>query len=272
MKTSKGRSMTREGLHRADVVVIGCVPYPRRMIRTTSALIERLTRPRSEQRSMSVQSEADCAAFSKQASVRQSGVESWIAGTAQPGVEPDGPSARGLTPRRSTDKWRVEAVLAFRVRVNRKKLATAGLAGGHVLSAIFASVVRRATRRSWAADRPFRRKELTFSLGGMVTHRDGAHEHVDWAYLNLKSGDTVTLKVIETKHVDPQLASAKDRRAHNRGIGTPRPEAPSKKYSSRGRQPGPWMSRRYKHFERLAAMETELYSRLRAALDWVVRE
>jgi hypothetical protein len=97
----------------------------------------------------------------------------------------------------------VEAVLAFRVRVNRKKVATAGLPGAHVLSAIFTSVVRgEATRRSWAADVPFRRKELTFSLGGMITHRDGAHEHVDWAYLNLKPGDTVTLEVVEAEQVD----------------------------------------------------------------------
>jgi thymidylate kinase len=36
----------------------------------------------------------------------------------------------------------------------------------------------------------------------MITHRDGAHEHVDWAYLNLKPGDTVLLKVIETERVD----------------------------------------------------------------------
>jgi hypothetical protein len=94
-------------------------------------------------------------------------------------------------------------VLAFRVRVNRKNLATAGLPGAHVLSAIFTSVVRgEATRRSWAADIPFEWKELTFSLGGMITHRDGAHEHVDWAYLNLKPGDTVLLKVIETERVD----------------------------------------------------------------------
>ena len=94
-------------------------------------------------------------------------------------------------------------MLAFRVRVNRKNLATAGLPGAHVLSAIFTSVVRgEATRRSWAAGIPFERKELTFSLGGMITHRDGAHEHVDWAYLNLKPGDTVLLKVIETERVD----------------------------------------------------------------------
>ena len=94
-------------------------------------------------------------------------------------------------------------MLAFRVRLNRKNLATAGLPGAHVLSAVFTSVVRgEATRRSWAADIPFRRNELTFSLGGMITHDDGAHEHVDWAYLNLKPGDTIMLEVVERERVD----------------------------------------------------------------------
>jgi hypothetical protein len=94
-------------------------------------------------------------------------------------------------------------VLAFRVQVNRKSLATAGLPGDHVLSAIFTSVVRgEATRRSWAGHRPFRRKDLSFSLGGMITHKDGAHEHVEWAYINLKPGDTITLQVVEAERVD----------------------------------------------------------------------
>jgi hypothetical protein len=128
-------------------------------------------------------------------------------------------------------------VLAFRVRVNRKKVATAGIPGAHVLSAIFTSVVRgEATRRSWAADVPFRRKDLKFSLGGMITHRNGAHEHVDWAYLNLKPGDTVTLEVIETDRVDQPT--------HRRKTEGPTIEESErrelkrlrKKYSARGRQ------------------------------------
>jgi hypothetical protein len=132
----------------------------------------------------------------------------------------------------------VRAVVAFRVRVNRKKLATAGLPGSHVLTANFASVVRgAATRRAWAADVPFRRKELTFSLGGMITHRDGAHEHVDWAYLNLKPGDKVELEVVETDEVDPP-----PRRKRSEGPSIEERERRElkrlrKKYSSRARQP-----------------------------------
>ena len=129
-------------------------------------------------------------------------------------------------------------MLAFRVRVNRRNLVTAGLPGAHVLSAIFTSVVRgETTRRSWAGDVPFQRKELTFSLGGMITHPNGAHEHVDWAYLNLKPGDTVTLEVVQTGRVDQPT--------HRRKTEGPNIEESErrelnrlrKKYSSRGRQP-----------------------------------
>ena len=122
-------------------------------------------------------------------------------------------------------------MLAFRVRVNGKKLATAGLRGAHVLSAIVTSVVRgEATRRSWAADIPFQRKELTFSLGGMITHRDGAHEHVDWAYVNLRPGDTVTLKVVDTERADEPTHRRKTERLTKRL---------RKKYSARERKPRP---------------------------------
>lgn len=129
-------------------------------------------------------------------------------------------------------------MLAFRLRVNRKKVATVGLPGAHVLSAILTSVVRgEATRRSWAADVPFRRKELTFSLGGMLTHRDGAHEHVDWAYLNLKAGDTITLEIVETERVDEP-----PRRKKTEGPTIEESERRElkrlrKKYSSRGGEP-----------------------------------
>jgi hypothetical protein len=128
-------------------------------------------------------------------------------------------------------------VLAFRVQVNRKGLATAGLPGDHVLSAIHTSVVRwEATRRSWAGHRPFRRKDLTFSLGGMITHKDGAHEHVDWAYINLKPGDTITLQVIEAERVDEPRHRRKTERPTIEESERRELTRLRKKYPSRGRR------------------------------------
>jgi len=129
-------------------------------------------------------------------------------------------------------------VLAFRVRVNRKKLATAGLRGAHVLSAIVTSVVRgEATRRSWAADIPFQRKELTLSLGGMITRRDGAREHVDWAYLKLKPGDTVTLEVVNAERADEPTHRRRTERPTIEESELRALKRLRKKYSLRGRKP-----------------------------------
>lgn len=129
-------------------------------------------------------------------------------------------------------------MLAFRVRLNGTNLATAGLPGAHVLSAILTSVVRgEATRRSWAGDVPFQRKELTFSLGGMMTHRNGAHEHVDWAYLNLRPGDTVTLEVVQTGRVDQPTHRRSTERSNIEESERRELKRLRKKYSPRGRQP-----------------------------------
>ena len=94
-------------------------------------------------------------------------------------------------------------MLAFRVRLNGKRIATAGLDGPHVLTAMVTSVARgQEARRLWPPDVRFRAKELTFQLGGMISHGNGANEHVDWAHLGLKSGDTVSVTIVDTARVD----------------------------------------------------------------------
>jgi hypothetical protein len=71
----------------------------------------------------------------------------------------------------------------------------------------------------------------------MITHPDGAHEHVDWAYLNLKPGDTIVLKVIEAERADEPK-----RRRKTEGPTIEQSERRElkrlrKKYSSRAGQP-----------------------------------
>lgn len=91
-------------------------------------------------------------------------------------------------------------MIAFRVHVNGKQVAVAGLPGAHVVSSIIGSVVRSdAARRSWPPDVKFQRKELTFSLTGLISD---TQEHVNWASFDLKPGDTIQLEVIETEQVD----------------------------------------------------------------------
>ena len=95
-------------------------------------------------------------------------------------------------------------MLAFKVSLNRKRVATTGIPGPHVLSAIITSVTRdREERRLWQwRPRDFRTKELDLDLGGLISHADGAKEHVKWAHLKLKVGDTVTVSVVDADQVD----------------------------------------------------------------------
>ena len=94
-------------------------------------------------------------------------------------------------------------MLAFRVSLNRKRVATTGIAGPHVLSAIVASVLRsQDDRLKWKHPSRFTRKELDLDLGGMISRADGTKEHVRWAHLTLKIGDTVTIKIVDSDRVD----------------------------------------------------------------------
>ena len=105
-------------------------------------------------------------------------------------------------------------MLAFRVQLNGKKLATVGIPGPHVLTAMITSVTRgKEARRRWPRDVAFQAKELTLQLGGMVSHRGGANEHVQWANVDLKAGDTVNLTIVDTARVDEPSQRTKTERA-----------------------------------------------------------
>jgi hypothetical protein len=127
-------------------------------------------------------------------------------------------------------------MLAFRVRLNGKRVALAGVSGGHVLSAIMTSVVRDdEARRDWPRDREFKKKELKFSVGGMRSRRDGSREHVSWANLNLKVGDTVALTVVNAPRVDEPRYRSEDRGPSMRELELRELDRLTKKYPSRAK-------------------------------------
>jgi hypothetical protein len=65
-------------------------------------------------------------------------------------------------------------MLGFRARLNRRQVATVGIPGPHVLTAIISSIIRekavRRVRPKGPAD------ELTLELGGLAIYRDGTRE------------------------------------------------------------------------------------------------
>ena len=96
-------------------------------------------------------------------------------------------------------------MIAFRLKLNGRKIVTAGLPGDHVLSAVACrrvdsvgpDVVKRARPRRLT------HRALKLELGGLWTALDGAQEHVSWTdILSLKPGDKLSLEVLETDKVD----------------------------------------------------------------------
>jgi len=131
-------------------------------------------------------------------------------------------------------------VLAFRVRLNGKRIATAGIHGPHVLTAMITSVARGPeARRLWPRDVRFRAKELTLQLGGMSSHGDGASEHADWAHLGLKSGDTVSVTIVDTARVDEPARRRTTERATIETAERRQLERLQRKYRQRARPKAP---------------------------------
>ncbi|HXE90698.1 MAG TPA: hypothetical protein VNK82_07020 [Terriglobales bacterium] len=88
---------------------------------------------------------------------------------------------------------------AFTVSLNGRRLCTAGVGGDGVLTAIVAFVAGH------------RDEELNVSVGGLRTA--GQHAHVDWVKKNLKVGDEVHVKIVETVSIDRPVRTKRRNRA-----------------------------------------------------------
>lgn len=113
---------------------------------------------------------------------------------------------------------------AFNIKLNGKRLVTAGLDGDHVLSIIVASVVRQA---EVVRLRGGPRRELDLNVGGLIS-RPGGGEHVHWLRKALKTGDTITLTVLRTDEVDPPRRR-KGQQPKGKGVAPASPPRSAKK-------------------------------------------
>ena len=77
---------------------------------------------------------------------------------------------------------------AFEVHLNGKKLCIAGIGDDGVVAAIVSYVVRSS-----------RKEDLSLSVGGLVSPTE---EHVDWRKVELRVGDEVLLKIVDSERVD----------------------------------------------------------------------
>ncbi len=101
-------------------------------------------------------------------------------------------------------RW-ADGRFAFRVTINGKHFATAGVPDTHVLSVIIGSVVRtnRVLKRLPPKDRRAAKRILDFYLGGCLSREDGSGVSLEWGRLDLKPGDSIQIDVIESDQVDP---------------------------------------------------------------------
>ena len=97
-------------------------------------------------------------------------------------------------------------MIAFRIKLNGRKISTAGLPGYHVVSAIATSVLRRTDVVGKVRRRRSAGPEIKFELGGLWTSPDGAREHVSWTNIHaLKAGDKLLLEIVDTDTADEPL-------------------------------------------------------------------
>lgn len=94
-------------------------------------------------------------------------------------------------------------MIAFRVKVNGRKIATAGLSDYHLVSADITWFQKRTAAATLGRPKRGEKPRLSFSVRGLVGSSDGTYEHFSWASLrSLRVGDTVSLQVVEANRVD----------------------------------------------------------------------
>ena len=85
-------------------------------------------------------------------------------------------------------------MLAFEIHVNGKRVCTAGIGEPGVLSAILNWIGSEPRKGAQKAD-----ESASIRVGGLVSSTE---EHVTWVRRDLRRGDEVVIRVVETEHAD----------------------------------------------------------------------
>ena len=113
-------------------------------------------------------------------------------------------------------------MIAFEVTANGEKVCTAGVGKLGVLSAILSWVGREAPLKSPYSEELWPAEELKLEVGGLAGNAKDGHENLKWMSGDLRPGDVITIRVLETdtadvprvrKREDPELVE-KSKRAY----------------------------------------------------------
>ena len=93
-------------------------------------------------------------------------------------------------------------MIAFTVKINGKKIGTAGVGDKGVLTVVASWVNRKVRDPETLAVIPGEFEECcNLELGGLAS-RDDEDAHLFWARPDLRVGDKITIKVLETDNID----------------------------------------------------------------------
>jgi hypothetical protein len=102
-------------------------------------------------------------------------------------------------------------MIAFEITANGEKVCTAGVGKHGVLSAILSWVGRDAPVEAVNSGRQWPAEELKLEVGGLVGNAKDGHENLKWMSGDLRPGDVITIRVLETDTADqPRVRKRED--------------------------------------------------------------
>jgi hypothetical protein len=98
-------------------------------------------------------------------------------------------------------------MIVFEIELNGESLGTAGANDLSVLTAIV-SAVGKLGPDSTGAHRREHHYDIELTVGGLTSRAEGSpNEHLDWIKRALKTGDVITVRLVEAEAGDPPIAS-----------------------------------------------------------------
>jgi hypothetical protein len=97
-------------------------------------------------------------------------------------------------------------MIAFEIEVNGISLATAGTDDLSVLTAMIDAVGKLGSQSQGSSEHKTD-YHIELSVGGLTARAAAQDEHLKWIKQNLKPGDVVTIKILESTAVDAPMSA-----------------------------------------------------------------